>query len=117
MCLIISLCIYFLPALINLLSDALEVGIHSEVMASLAMHLGARGVEELLHALFGRTIDCSNMAEELKKLKEQQGHRGGERSGLSQVHNLLYTLYCLRQSRSLFLDQPFRSISLALKAI
>jgi hypothetical protein len=26
------------------------------------------------------------MAEELKKLKEQQGHRGGERSGLSQVH-------------------------------
>jgi hypothetical protein len=65
-----------LKALINLLRDALGIGIHSEVMASLAMHLGARGVEELLYALFGRSIDCSNMAEELKKLKEQQEDLG-----------------------------------------
>ena len=110
MCLITSLCIYFLPALVNLHSDALEVGIHSEVMASLAMHLGARGVEELLHALFGRTIDCSNMAEELKKLKEQQGHRGGERSGLSQVHKDKIAAALTRRKQS---DEQRASIAAA----
>ena len=65
-----------LQALINILADWLGLdGIHADVMASFAMHLGAKSLRRLF-AMLGHDIDCSNMAATLKRLRSEQKDRG-----------------------------------------